>query len=63
VKINIGTALNSAYTTAMRATLNAEPAAVDPRTALSAARDAVADTVAALLTVLAPVASVVGGAA
>jgi fructose-bisphosphate aldolase class II len=63
VKINIGTALNSAYTGAVRATLSAEPAAVDPRTALAAARDAMADTVAALLTVLAPVASVVGGAA
>jgi len=47
----------------VRATLSAEPAAVDPRTALAAARDAMADTVAALLTVLAPVASVVGGAA
>jgi fructose-bisphosphate aldolase class II len=56
VKINIGTALNIAYTGAVREVLAAAPAAVDPRKALRAARDAMADTVAAALLVLAPTA-------
>jgi fructose-bisphosphate aldolase class II len=55
VKINIGTALNSAYTAAFRGVLGADPNAVDPRKALSAARDAMTDVVAALITVLSPV--------
>jgi fructose-bisphosphate aldolase class II len=53
VKINIGTALNVAYTAAVRRTLASTPAAVDPRRALSAARDAMADVIAALMTVIA----------
>jgi fructose-bisphosphate aldolase class II len=53
VKVNIGTALNAAYTGAVRGVLGADAAAVDPRRALSAARDAMADVVATLLNVLA----------
>lgn len=49
VKVNIGTALNVAYTGALREALDA---GVDPRTPLTAARDAVADTVAHLLDVV-----------
>jgi fructose-bisphosphate aldolase class II len=48
-KINIGTALNVAYTAAVRAALAAEPSAVDPRGYLRSARAAVTDTAAALL--------------
>ncbi|MDV3123783.1 class II fructose-bisphosphate aldolase family protein [Mycobacterium sp. 21AC1] len=44
-KVNIGTALNLAYTSAVRESLTADPAATDPRTYLAAARKAVADTV------------------
>jgi fructose-bisphosphate aldolase class II len=47
-KINIGTSLNVAYTGAVRASLSADPAAVDPRTYAAAGRRAVADTVAGL---------------
>jgi fructose-bisphosphate aldolase class II len=54
VKINIGTALNVAYTGAVREVLAATPAAVDPRKALRAARDAMADAVASALLVLHP---------
>ena len=50
VKVNIGTALNIAYTGALRSALTAD--AVDPRRALTAARAAVADTVAHLLDVV-----------
>ena len=51
VKVNIGTALNVAYTGALRKALTASTA-MDPRTPLSAARDAVADTVTHLLEVV-----------
>jgi fructose-bisphosphate aldolase class II len=50
VKVNIGTALNVAYTGALRTAITAK---ADPRPALNAARDAVADTVAHLLDVVA----------
>lgn len=49
VKINIGTALNLAYTNAMRRHLAADPPAIDPRRALTAARESMADAVAATL--------------
>lgn len=52
VKINIGTALNLAYTGAVRDVLTRPDAPVDPRKYLRPARDAVADIVAHLLTVL-----------
>ena len=45
-KINIGTALNVAYTGAVRAHLAANLSTVDPRTYTSAAREAVAEVVA-----------------
>ncbi|GLP82199.1 class II fructose-bisphosphate aldolase [Mycobacterium antarcticum] len=51
VKVNIGTALNIAYTGAVRSALAAEDA-VDPRRALRSARAAIADTVAHLLDVV-----------
>jgi fructose-bisphosphate aldolase, class II len=49
VKINIGTALNVAFTAGIR---NADLTKADPRTYLAPARDAIADTVAHLLGVL-----------
>jgi fructose-bisphosphate aldolase class II len=49
VKVNIGTALNVAYTGALREALTAK---ADPRPPLMAARNAVADTVAHLLDVV-----------
>jgi fructose-bisphosphate aldolase class II len=52
VKINIGTILNVAWSTAIREILDADPAVVDPRTYLRPARDAVADVVARLCTVI-----------
>ena len=52
VKVNIGTALNIAYTGAVRAALAADADAVDPRRALRSARAAVADAVAHLLDVV-----------
>jgi fructose-bisphosphate aldolase, class II len=52
-KVNIGTQLNKAFTTAARAYLGADPTAVDPRKYLGAARTAVAGEVARLLAVLA----------
>ncbi len=52
VKINIGTALNIAFTGAVRDTL-ADRTLVDPRKYLAPARAAMADTVAHFLTVLA----------
>lgn len=52
VKINIGTALNVAYTRAVRSALAADPEMVDPRRYLTAAREAMATTVAHLLTVI-----------
>ena len=51
-KINIGTALNVAFTGAVRAYLAAEPAKVDPRRYLSRGRDALTETVAHLTTLL-----------
>jgi fructose-bisphosphate aldolase, class II len=51
VKVNIGTALNVAYTGALRAALG-DSAKVDPRKPLTAAREAVSDTVARLLDVV-----------
>lgn len=50
-KVNVGTALNIAYTGAVRSVLAADDA-VDPRRALRAARTAIADTVAHLLDVV-----------
>lgn len=52
VKVNVGTALNLAYTGAVRDVLAGPKPPVDPRKYLRAARDAVADVVAHLLTVL-----------
>jgi fructose-bisphosphate aldolase, class II len=51
VKVNIGTALNIAYTGALRDALTASTT-VDPRKPLNAARVSVADTVAQLLDVV-----------
>jgi fructose-bisphosphate aldolase class II len=51
VKVNIGTALNVVYTGALREALGAK---ADPRPALRAARNAVADRVAHLLDVVTP---------
>jgi len=48
VKINIGTALNLAFTPAVRDCLAADPAVVDPRKYLAPARTAMAATVAHL---------------
>jgi fructose-bisphosphate aldolase, class II len=53
VKVNIGTALNIAFTGAVRERLQADTAVVDPRTYLRPARDAMADVVAHALRVLA----------
>jgi fructose-bisphosphate aldolase, class II len=44
-KINIGTALNVAYTDAIRFSLSSDPTKVDPRGYLAAGRRAIADTV------------------
>src|SRR5205807_803636 len=52
VKINIGTALNTAFTAEVRAFLDAHPSAVDPRKYLAPARDAMAATVARFLRVV-----------
>ncbi|MGA5302588.1 class II fructose-bisphosphate aldolase [Nucisporomicrobium flavum] len=52
VKINIGTALNSAFTSAVRESLGSNAALVDPRRYLASARDAMTDTVAAALRLL-----------
>ncbi|WP_431043685.1 class II fructose-bisphosphate aldolase [Streptomyces sp. P1-3] len=49
VKINVGTALNTAFTGAVRGYLADHPAAVDPRKYLAPARDAMARTVAHFL--------------
>ena len=53
VKVNIGTALNVAYTGALREALAASTS-VDPRAPLDRSRGAVADTVAHLLDVVTP---------
>ena len=52
VKVNIGTALNVAYTDAVRAFLAQNAQAVDPRKYLQPARAALADTVAQMLAVI-----------
>lgn len=59
VKINLGTALNVAYTGAVRGILLRPDPPVDPRKYLRVARDAVAEIVAHLLTVLHEVPSMV----
>ncbi|MDI9833230.1 ketose-bisphosphate aldolase [Streptomyces sp. KAU_LT] len=51
-KVNVGTALNLAMTTAIRDFLAAHPDAVDSRTYLSVGREAMAHTVADIITVL-----------
>ncbi|WP_329172867.1 class II fructose-bisphosphate aldolase [Streptomyces sp. NBC_01477] len=53
VKVNIGTALNVAFTEAVREQLAAQPAAVDPRRYLRAAREAMSGTAEHLLRVVA----------
>ncbi len=52
VKINIGTALNVAFTGAVRDRLDADAALVDPRKYIAPARDAMSDVVLHALTVL-----------
>ncbi|ORT58841.1 class II fructose-bisphosphate aldolase [Streptomyces sp. CB03238] len=52
-KINIGTALNTAFTGAVRAFLDADPDTVDPRKYLAPAREAMTATVAHFLKVVA----------
>jgi fructose-bisphosphate aldolase class II len=52
VKVNIGTILNVAFTRAVRARLDSDPALVDPRGYLTPARTAVAETVAHLAAVV-----------
>ena len=52
VKVNVGTALNLAFTAAVRTSLAHDAALVDPRRCLAPARDAMADVVAHFLTVL-----------
>jgi fructose-bisphosphate aldolase class II len=51
-KINVGTALNVAFTNAVRARLAADETVVDPRTYLAEARTAMSRTVAGLLQVI-----------
>ncbi|OIQ77284.1 fructose-bisphosphate aldolase [mine drainage metagenome] len=51
-KVNIGTALNIAYTHAIRQFLDSDGKVVDPRKYLSVARDAAAEVVAAALMVV-----------
>jgi fructose-bisphosphate aldolase class II len=48
-KINVGTALNVAFTDSIRSQLAADPLVVDPRRYLAGAREAVADVVEQLL--------------
>lgn len=57
-KVNVGTALNLAYTSAVRNGVTADPTATDPRAYLAAARNAVADTVVDLGRAIATRASV-----
>ncbi|MFE6101131.1 class II fructose-bisphosphate aldolase [Streptomyces laurentii] len=52
VKINVGTALNTAFTGAVRARLAAHPTGVDPRAYLRPAREAMAETVTSFLRLL-----------
>ncbi|MFF4408600.1 class II fructose-bisphosphate aldolase [Streptomyces sp. NPDC001404] len=53
-KINVGTALNTAFTGAVRAFLEAHPSTVDPRRYLTDAREAMAATVADFLRIFRP---------
>ena len=53
VKINIGTALNTAFTGEVRARLAADAGVVDPRRYLRPARQAMADSVARFMRLLA----------
>jgi len=57
VKINIGTALNTAFTAAVRERLAVDTSVVDPRKYLAPARDAMAAVVAHLLSVVASASS------
>ena len=52
VKVNIGTALNTAFTGAIRSKLAADPSVVDPRKYLDPARDAMSATVRELIGLL-----------
>ncbi|MGW7413173.1 class II fructose-bisphosphate aldolase [Streptomyces sp. NPDC054863] len=52
VKINVGTALNTAFTGAVRAYLDTNPSTVDPRKYLAPGRDAMSATVAHFLTTI-----------
>jgi fructose-bisphosphate aldolase, class II len=52
-KVNIGTAINAAMTSAIRDALCGDPAKVDPRTYLSRARTAMAETAQQLIRVIA----------
>lgn len=54
VKVNVGTALNIAFTGAVRQVLGDNSALVDPRRYLTAARTSMADTVAHFVSLLAP---------
>jgi fructose-bisphosphate aldolase class II len=51
-KVNVGTALNLALTTAVRAALDADPALTDPRRYLAPARTAMRDSVLSVLDLL-----------
>lgn len=62
VKVNVGTILNVAFTGAVRAHLAADDA-VDPRRYLAPARDAVAQTVARLTTIISGARSAAGESA
>jgi fructose-bisphosphate aldolase class II len=53
VKVNVGTALNLAFTGAVADQLDRSPQTVDPRTYLTLARDAMTDCVARLVSLLA----------
>ena len=54
VKVNIGTALNAAYTAAVRGVLDADPTIVDPRRYAGPGREAMATTAAHFLSLLGP---------
>ncbi|GAB2577807.1 class II fructose-bisphosphate aldolase family protein [Streptomyces capparidis] len=54
VKVNVGTALNAAYSGAVRAFLGARPEVVDPRRYLAPAREAMAQAVSRFLAVVSP---------
>jgi fructose-bisphosphate aldolase class II len=51
-KINVGTALNVAFTSGVRVALRADPSLVDPRAYMRPARDAMSSTVAHFLTLM-----------